>query len=93
MIPGRTVVTVPEGHEVHVAPPGTTAGQPRTGMIADPSSDSALAAMNAALASGQPRPTRPQSEVQSEQPNTKSRKPKKKKAAAKKPTDDGDSDD
>lgn len=91
MILGRTVVTVPEGHAVHVHAPGQAAPLP-TGMIADPSAASALAAMNQALSSGQPRPTRPQSEVQSEQPNTKSAKPKKKKRAAK-PTEEDDSED
>lgn len=85
MIPGRTTVTVPEGHEVHVNAPGGMAPQMPTGMIADPSSQNALMAMNTALASG-PQPTgRPKSESGKGEPKPagKPKKKAKKKPAAK----------
>jgi len=101
MIPGRTTVSVPEGHEVHVHAPGGMAPLP-TGMIADPSAQSALAAMNTALAGapGAPQKTaaRPRSEGGSnktEPKPTPNKKVKKKKPAKKAATkvNDHDEDD
>jgi hypothetical protein len=48
LIPGRTTITVPEGHHVDVHPPiGPMPGP--AGMIPDPATQGALAAMNSAL--------------------------------------------
>lgn len=89
MTPGRTTVTVPEGHEVHVNAPGGMAPQMPTGMIADPSSQSALAAMNTALSGGQIAGNRPRSESGG---NKAEPKPKPKNKAKKKSKDKGSKD-